>query len=111
MATGAIPARSPARSVNSKPGNANSVASARSTRQPGRAWPGSFPAAEVACAMPSRLPSVASISGSAPIGRITSATRRVLDWQANWLNATTLALPSAFNAACWSAKSSPGSSP
>ena len=49
-------------------------------------------------------------TGNAAIGRITSATRRV-DWQANWLNATTCAPPSALSATNWSAKSRPGSMP
>ena len=65
--------------------------SARSTRQPARASPGSLPPATARWSRPSRLVSVASISGSAPIGRITSATARV-DAQANWLNATTCAV-------------------
>ena len=55
-------------------------------------------------------PSAASISGKAPIGRITSATLRV-DLQAKWLKATTLAAFSAFCAAAPSPKSRPGSMP
>ena len=56
-----------------------------------------------------RSPDVTALGIGVP-GQVHAATRRVLS-QANWLKATTCAVPSAFNAACWSAKSRPGSTP
>lgn len=71
-----MPARRPARSSNPKPGDCSSSASARSRRQPGCALPGRRPPATACWRRPSTLTTVASISGSRPIGRISSATVR-----------------------------------
>ena len=71
----AMRSRNSASSVNANPSTPSVAPSARSTRQPGRASPGSLPPAFSTWARPSTLTIVASISGGSPMGRIAWATR------------------------------------
>ena len=92
---GATLPRMPARSVEFEAGSAHGIGQCAQHAPSRPRLTGQLAAGGGGLVHASRLVSVASIYRHAPIGRITSATRRV-DWQANWLNATTCASPSAF---------------